>query len=84
MGEGGVWRGGVDGAWGWMRLDREEFAAAMQRMYAGLEAINAHLRELNGRTGKMETRVEVLETRIWTAIGVLGEGWGVVEWVTRR
>lgn len=75
---------GVYGASGAMSLDREEFAAGMQRMYAGLDAINAHLRELNGRTGKTETRMEVLETRLWTAVGVLGAVWGVVEWVTRR
>ena len=61
----GAWYGSVcDAARSGMglMLEREEFQAAMVRVYAGLDDINAHLRELNGRTGRSEGRLTVMET----------------------
>ena len=47
-----------------MSLDRDEFSAAMNRLYSGIDGINARLDVLNGRTRRSEERIAVLETRI--------------------
>ena len=82
----GAWYGSVcDAARSGMglMLEREEFQAAMVRVYAGLDDINAHLRELNGRTGRSEGRLTVVETVGKVAGAVVTALWAVWVWVTR-
>lgn len=64
-------------------MEREEFQAAMVRVYAGLDDINAHLRELNERTRRSEDRLAVLETVGKVSGAVVAGLWAVWVWVTR-
>lgn len=66
-----------------LMLEREEFQAAMVRVYAGLDDINAHLRELNERTRRSEDRLAVLETVGKVSGAVVAGLWAVWVWVTR-
>ena len=66
-----------------MTLDRAEFESAMNRVYDGLDRINARLDVLNGRTGRSEGRLTVVETVGKVAGVVVAALWAVWVWVTR-
>ena len=64
-------------------LDRAEFESAMNRVYDGLDRINARLDVLNERTRRSEDRLAVLETVGKVSGAVVAGLWAVWVWVTR-
>ena len=66
-----------------LMLEREEFQSAMNRVYDGLDRINARLDVLNERTRRSEDRLAVLETVGKVSVAVVAGLWAVWVWVTR-
>lgn len=64
-------------------MEREEFQSAMNRVYDGLDRINARLDVLNERTRRSEDRLAVVETVGKVAGAVVAALWAVWVWVTR-